>query len=56
MDSNLQKSDTNTIKAVQDVKQLDCYLKEADKEFETLYNRMNKLRTELNKSKDTKKN
>lgn len=56
MDADLKNSNTVKQQQIQDIKQLDSYLNQSDKEFETLYTRMNKLRSNLEKSTEKKKN
>ena len=60
MDSDLHKKNTNNI--INNIPQLDTFLEQADKDFESLYIRMNKLRTKetetpkIKTEKETKKN
>lgn len=56
MDADLKNSNTVKQQQIQDIKQLDSYLNQSDKEFENLYTRMNKLRSNLEKSTEIKKN
>jgi|688.fasta_scaffold726222_2 hypothetical protein len=52
MDSDLHKKNTNNI--INNIPQLDTFLEQADKDFESLYSRINKLRNQQSETPENK--